>query len=121
MQKRQISQKISSNHLLILKRRKVLKHFSNTIWTSLDKFFGRWFFQNEKYTSLWKVMIFAFSLSHWQAQIERGFNTDADLLDRKLTSPSIFAQRRVTFQLPKVHLMALKTKKSLCELPKRIL
>ena len=78
----------------------------------LDKFFGRWFFQNEKYTSLWKVMIFVFTLSHGQAQIERGFNTDADLLDRKLTSPSIFAQRRVTFQLPKVHFMALKTKKS---------
>ena len=57
----------------------------------LDKFFGRWFFRNKKYTSLWKVMIFVFTLSHGQAQIEGGFNTNADLLDRKPTSPSIFA------------------------------
>ena len=61
----------------------------------LDKFFGRWFFRNEKYTSLWKVVIFVFTLSHVQAQIERVFNINADLLVDNLTSPSIVAQRRV--------------------------
>ena len=45
----------------------------------LDRFFGRYFFRNEKYTSLWKVMIFVFTLSHRQAQIERGFNINAEL------------------------------------------
>ena len=60
----------------------------------LDKFLGQWFFRNEKYTSLWKVMIFIFSLSHGQAQIKRGFKINADLLVENLTSPSIVAQRR---------------------------
>ena len=60
----------------------------------LDKFFGRWFFRNEKYTLLWKVMIFVFILSHGQAQIEQGFSINADLLVENLTSPSIVAQRR---------------------------
>ena len=50
----------------------------------LDKFFGRWFFRKEKYTSLWKVIIFAFTLSHGQAQIKSGFNINADFLVRKL-------------------------------------
>ena len=55
----------------------------------LDKFFERWFFRNEKYTSLWKVMIFVFTLNHGQAQIERGFNINADLLVENLTSPIV--------------------------------
>ena len=55
----------------------------------LDKFFGGWCFRNEKYTSLWKVMIFVFTLSHEQVQIERGFNINADILVENLTSPSI--------------------------------
>ena len=50
----------------------------------LDKFFGRWFFRKEKYTSLWKVITFAFTLSHGQAQIKSGFNINADFLVRKL-------------------------------------
>ena len=62
---------------------------------SLDKFFGRLFFRNEKYASLWKVMIFVFTLNHGQAQIERGFHINADLLVENLTSPSIVAQRSV--------------------------
>ena len=40
-------------------------------------------------------MIFVFTLRHGQAQIERGFNINADLLVETLTSPSIVAQRRV--------------------------
>ena len=60
-----------------------------------NKFFGRWFFRNENYTSLWKVMIFVFTVSLGQAQIERGFNINADLLVENLISPSIVTQRRV--------------------------
>ena len=40
-------------------------------------------------------MIFVFTLSHGQAQIDRGFYINADLLVENLTSPSIVAQRRV--------------------------
>ena len=60
-----------------------------------NKFFGRWFFRNEKCTSLWKVMIFVFTVSLGQAQIERGFNINADLLVENLISPSIVTQRRI--------------------------
>ena len=97
MQKRQISQKVSSYHLLILKQRKVLKSFASLIWlmmvstSSLDDVF----FWNEMYTSLWKVIIFVFTLSHGQAQIKRGFNINADLLVENLTSLSIVAQRSI--------------------------
>ena len=61
----------------------------------LDKFFGRFFFRNEKYISLHKVIIFVSTQSHGQAQIERGFNINAYLLVENLTSPSIVAQRRI--------------------------
>ena len=40
-------------------------------------------------------MIFVFTLSHEQAQIEQGFNINADLLVENLTSPLIVAQKRV--------------------------
>ena len=56
----------------------------------LNKFFGRWSFWNEKYTSLRKVMIFVFTL-----QIERDFNINAGLLVGNVTSPPIVEQRRV--------------------------
>ena len=58
-------------------------------------------------------MIFALILHHGQVQIERGFNMNARLLVENLTAPSILQQRRVsTFQSPKTHLMALKSKTS---------
>ena len=40
-------------------------------------------------------MIFVFTVSLEQAQIERGFNVNADLLVENLISPSIVTQRRV--------------------------
>ena len=86
----------------------------------LDKFFWRWFFRNEKYASLWKVMIFVFTLSHEQAQIERGFHINADLLVEKLTSPSIVAQRKV-YDHQKFTSRLWNQRRALCELPKRIL
>ena len=68
MQNKQISQKISSNHLLILKQRM-------DVLESND--------------------LFVFTLSHGQTQIERGFNVNAGLLVENLTSSLIVAQRRV--------------------------
>ena len=40
-------------------------------------------------------MIFFFTLRHGQAQIERGFNINADLFVENLKSPSIVIQRTV--------------------------
>ena len=48
---------------------------------SLDAFFRirLHLHQNSKYSALWKVMIFFFTLGHGQAQIEGGFNIYSDL------------------------------------------
>ena len=61
----------------------------------LDAFYKQWLHRNEKYSSLWKVMVFVFTLGHAQAQIERGFNVNSDLLVENVLPPSIIAQRRV--------------------------
>ena len=39
-------------------------------------------------------MVFVFTLSHGQTQIERGFNINSDLLVENMLPPSIIAQRR---------------------------
>ena len=67
----------------------------DTVKDRLDAFNKQWLHRNEKYSSLWKVMVFAFTLSHGQAQIERGFNINSDLLVENMLPPSIIAQRRV--------------------------
>lgn len=61
----------------------------------LDTFYGKWLHRNKNYSALWKVMIFVFTLSHGQAQIERGFNINSDLLVENLSARSIVAQRLV--------------------------
>ena len=61
----------------------------------LDKFFGKWLHRNPKYADLWKVMIFIFTLSHGQAQVERGFNINSEILVENLSSRSLIAQRMV--------------------------
>ena len=40
-------------------------------------------------------MVFVFTLIHWEAQIERGFNINSDLLVENMLPPSIIPQRRV--------------------------
>ena len=40
-------------------------------------------------------MVFVFTFSHGQAQIERGLNINSDLLVENILPPSIIAQRRV--------------------------
>ena len=67
----------------------------DTVKDRLDAFYKQWLHRNEKYSSLWKVMVFVFMLSHGQAQIERGFNINSDLLVENMLPSSIIAQRRV--------------------------
>ena len=47
----------------------------------LDDFYGQWLNKNKTYSSLRKVLIFSFVLSHRQSEIERGFNINDNLLD----------------------------------------
>ena len=44
----------------------------------LHTFFRKWLHQNSKYSALWKVMIFVFTFSHEQFQIDNGFNINFD-------------------------------------------
>ena len=67
----------------------------DTVRDRLDAFYNQWLHRNEKYSSLWKVMVFVFMLSHGQAQIERGFNINSDLLVENMLPLSIIAWRRV--------------------------
>ena len=61
----------------------------------LDDFYGQWWNKNKTYSSLWKVLIFSFVLSHGQSEIERGFNINDNLLVRSLKTESLIAQRSV--------------------------
>ena len=67
----------------------------DTVKYRLQAFYVQTVHRNEKYSSPWKVMVFVFTLSHGQAQIERGFNINSDLLVENMLPPSIIAQRRV--------------------------
>ena len=67
----------------------------NMVEDRLDKFLGKWLHRNADYAALWKVMIFVFTLSHGQAQVERGFNINSDILVENLSTRSIVAQRMV--------------------------
>ena len=65
----------------------------NMVEDRLDKFLGKWLHRNADYAALWKVMIFVFTLG--QAQVERGFNINSDILVENLSTRSIVAQRMV--------------------------
>ena len=67
----------------------------DTMKGRLDAFYKQWLHRDEKHSSLWKVMVFVFTLSHGQAQIERGFNINSDLLVENMLPSFIIAQRRV--------------------------
>ena len=60
----------------------------------LDKFYGKWLHQNEKFKCLCKVMVFVFTLSHGQSQVEYGFTINDDLVEN-LKAESIYAQHIV--------------------------
>ena len=52
-------------------------------------------FENGSYSSLWKVLIFSFVLSHGQSKIECEFNINDNLLVENLKTESLTAQRSV--------------------------
>ena len=56
--------------------------FSGFDWGKdhLDDFYGQWLNKNKTYSSLWKVLIFSFVLSHGQSEIECWFNINDNLL-----------------------------------------
>ena len=49
--------------------------------------------KNDKF--LWKVCIFAFTLSHGQSQIERGFSINKEIVIENLETTSLCAQRLI--------------------------
>lgn len=61
----------------------------------LDDFYGQWWNKSKTYSSLWKVLIFSFVLSHGQSEIERGLNINDNLLVESLKTESLIAQRSV--------------------------
>ena len=72
----------------------------------LGNFFGHYLHQNKKYAALWKVIVFVFTLSHGQSQIERGFSINNELVVENLKSQSLISQRLVCdyFQTENFHL-----------------
>ena len=54
----------------------------------LDDFDGKYLHRNGKYAALWKVMVFVFTFSREQSQVERGFNINSDILVENLKTKS---------------------------------
>ena len=71
--------------------------FSGFDWGKdrLGDFYGQWLNKNKTYSSLWKVLIFSFVLSHGQSETEHGFNINDNMLVENLKTESFTAQRRV--------------------------
>ena len=67
--------------------------------TGLDEFLTFHLYGKKKYNQLWKVSIFVCVLSHGQADIERGFNINKEVLVENLAKESMVAQRLVYDQL----------------------
>ena len=65
----------------------------------LDVFLGGFLHHNPKYSNLWKVMKFIFTLSHGQAVVERGFNINSDVVVENLADKSLIAQRLIYDEL----------------------
>ena len=59
----------------------------------LDDFYAKYLHKNDKF--LWKVCIFAFTLSHGQSQIERGFGINKEIVIENLETTSLCAQRLI--------------------------
>ena len=78
------------------------KRMKMTLWSTtldknsrLDKFVGVYLHKNNKFQSLWEVCVYVFTLSHGQSQIERGFNTNKEMLVENLQQLSLKSQRIV--------------------------
>ena len=58
-------------------------------------FLGPYLNKIDAYKHAWTVMIFVFTLSHDQSQVERGFNINDDILVENMHNNSLIAQRIV--------------------------
>ena len=61
----------------------------------LDRFFGNLMQANADFFNLWKVCRIIFVLSHGQADVERGFNINGELLVENMKELSLISQRIV--------------------------
>ena len=61
----------------------------------LDKFFVGLVSTSKEYTEMWKVLKILLILSHGQAQVERGFSTNAKILVENQHKESLIAQRQI--------------------------
>ena len=61
----------------------------------VDTFLGSYLNKTDAYKHAWMVMIFVFTLSHGQCQVERGFNINDDIMVENMHSDSLIAQRIV--------------------------
>ena len=68
----------------------------NICSSSFNAFYGQWRHRNPTFRSLWKVMVFMFTLSLGQGQIERGFIINKSLLVENMHEKSICAKRHVS-------------------------
>ena len=60
-----------------------------------DEFFSKFLNGDDKYKSMFKVLIFVFTMSHGQSQVERGFNINGDIIVENMRKESLIAQRSV--------------------------
>lgn len=61
----------------------------------LDKFYGNYLGTRDSYAELWKVLKIVLILSHGQADVERGFSVNKDILKCNMGEKSIVALRQV--------------------------
>ena len=59
----------------------------------VDVFYAKLIGENKTYTKLWKVMKLVFVLSHGQADIERGFSVNKDILSCNMGEDTVTAYR----------------------------
>ena len=54
----------------------------------LDEFLKGFLYKNKKYSHLWKVCLFIFTMFHGQSSVKRGFSVNKELLVTNLTKQS---------------------------------
>ena len=65
----------------------------------LDTFFSKYCSQNADYVNFWKVCKIVFVLFHGQADVERGFSVNKEILVENMLKESLISQRLVCDQL----------------------
>ena len=71
--------------------KEVFKEFDFTT-PRIDEFFTFHMYGKKKFDQLWKVTIFICVISHGQADIERGFNVNKEVLVENLAKESMISQ-----------------------------